>query len=399
MRRALWSLGLAAAVLLSVVVPVVFGQDAGEPLFLNGYHVVVPLRGTSGARVRRAISAATVASSSIAMWNYTVTSPIDGKTYSGTMVGSSPYMNGARTTNIPTIVIPLKVVFPDGSVFDPSVIDSCSPAATPIAQVLGSPIFQPAAWTMNGINIGSGQYVDEFQRANFYDANVSVTGDSYHTVLGPVTTLATQTISIPASHGQVWSGIGGCKPLGVMDLSTFDSIVKGTLLPSLAAQGVNPGNFPLFVLHDVVMGNPGTSPYQSCCVIGYHGAFGFPVQTYAVADYDSTFLFRTSPDIAPTSHEIGEWMDDPLGTNPTPSWGRIGQVAGCQTNLEVGDPLSGSLYSQSGRFGVTMPNGLTYYPQQLAFFSWFYRQNPSIGVGGLYSNSGTFTSGAGGLCQ
>jgi hypothetical protein len=148
----------------------------------------------------------------------------------------------------------------------------------------------------------------------------------------------------------------------------------------------------VFVLHDVVMGDPGTSPYQNCCVLGYHGASGFPTQTYAVADYDTTGLFGSAPNIAATSHEVAEWMDDPFGTNPTPSWGHTGQVQGCQNNLEVGDPLSGTLYSESGRFGKTMPNGLTYYPQELAFFSWFYGQNPSIGSAGRYSNSGSFTN-------
>ena len=31
-----------------------------------------------------------------------------------------------------------------------------------------------------------------------------------------------------------------------------------------------------------------------------------------------------------------------IATNPTPKWGHIGQVSGCQSNLEVGDPLSGT---------------------------------------------------------
>jgi hypothetical protein len=85
------------------------------------------------------------------------------------------------------------------------------------------------------------------------------------------------------------------------------------------------------------------------------------------------------------SHEIAEWMDDPAGNNPTPSWGNIGQVSGCQANLEVGDPLSGTLnqiYMSS--------NGYTYHVQDLAFTSWFYRQKNSTGVNGWYSLFGTF---------
>ena len=398
MKRALWSLGLATALLLSAVAPVVFGQDASEPFFLNGYHSVVPLRSSAAAKVRQAIDSAAVVSQSIPMWNYSVTSPVDGNSYSGTMVGASPFFNGARTTNIPTVIVPLIIVMPDGTRFDPSVIDPCVPSASPVNLVLGSPIFQPSLFTMNGINVGNTQYIDAFQRANFYDANVSMTGDSYHTILGPVSTLSAVTVNIPANEGQTWN-LGGCGTLGIMDYATFISILTNTVIPSLASQGVGTGNFPLFIIHDVVMGNPGTSPYTNCCVIGFHGSLGPPIQTYAVADYDSTSLFRTEPDIAPTSHEVGEWMDDPLGGNPAPSWGHVGQVSGCQTNVEVGDPLSGSLYSQSGQFGIKMPNGQTYFPQQLAFFSWFYRQSPSIGAGGLFSDGGTFGSSAKGICQ
>jgi hypothetical protein len=325
------------------------------------------------------------------MWNYSITSPVDGRSYSGSMVGASPFFNGARTTNIPTMVIPLIVNMPDGGVFDPTVVDSCAPTGTPFAQVLESPIFQPFTYFMNGISVGSGQYIDEYQRANFFNPNVSTTGDSYHNVLNPVTTLAPYTINIPANQGASWS-LGGCGKLGVLDFNSFYSILTNSVLPALAAQGVGPGNFPHFVLHDVVMANPGTSPQQNCCIIGFHGALGFPVQTYSVADYDTTRLFSGAPDIAATSHEVGEWMDDPFGSNPTPSWGHIGQVSGCQSNLENGDPLSGSLYSQSGHTGITMPNSVTYHPQELAFYSWFFRQNPSIGAGGKYSNSGTLTS-------
>ncbi len=94
------------------------------------------------------------------------------------------------------------------------------------------------------------------------------------------------------------------------------------------------------------------------------------------------------------SHEVAEWMDDPLGGNATPAWGHVGQVSGCQGNLEVGDPLTGTVLP-----AVTMPNGYSYHLQELAFFSWFFRQSPSIGVNGWYSDNGHFTSGAGPVCM
>jgi hypothetical protein len=63
-------------------------------------------------------------------------------------------------------------------------------------------------------------------------------------------------------------------------------------------------------------------------------------------------------------------MDDPLVNNATPAWGNIGQVTGCQSNLEVGDPLTGTAFT------ATL-NGFTYHPQELVFFSWFSRDVPS----------------------
>ena len=66
---------------------------------------------------------------------------------------------------------------------------------------------------------------------------------------------------------------------------------------------------------------------------------------------------------------------------------QIGQVSGCQTNFEVGDPLSGTTFADTvGSF--------TYHPQELAFFSWFYHSSPSLGVNGWYSNQGKFTASA-----
>jgi hypothetical protein len=104
-------------------------------------------------------------------------------------------------------------------------------------------------------------------------------------------------------------------------------------------------------------------------------------------DWDITGDFGpTVADASVASHEIAEFMDDPLGTNPTPAWGNVGQVSGCQNNLEVGDPLTGTpLLSY-------MLSGKTYHVQELAFFSWYYNSNgtPSLGAGGKFSSNGTF---------
>jgi hypothetical protein len=106
-------------------------------------------------------------------------------------------------------------------------------------------------------------------------------------------------------------------------------------------------------------------------------------QTYGMAEYDTSRHYKNASDISALSHEIAEWYDDPFGDNPTPHWGHIGQVDGCQSNLEVGDPLSGHFLA------VSMPNDLTYHPQEVAFFSWFFDQVPSLGKRGRNSGAGT----------
>ena len=65
--------------------------------------------------------------------------------------------------------------------------------------------------------------------------------------------------------------------------------------------------------------------------------------------------------------------------------GNIGQVSGCQANLEVGDPLGGNTLRM-------FMNGFTHHPQELAFFSWFYHRKPSLGINGWYSDNDTLES-------
>jgi hypothetical protein len=47
-------------------------------------------------------------------WNYSILA-YDGKTYTGTIIGRSPYNNGKATTTIPTQIIPLVIRITDSS--------------------------------------------------------------------------------------------------------------------------------------------------------------------------------------------------------------------------------------------------------------------------------------------
>jgi hypothetical protein len=179
---------------------------------------------------------------------------------------------------------------------------------------------------------------------------------------------------------------GTCNALEEFPMSTWDSFIQSEF-PALASFGVNSTTFPFFLFKNVVFTSGG------CCIIGYHSAFnsGGNAQTYGNGDYVTDGEFGSTTDQAAISHEAGEWANDPFVNNPTPSWGHIGQVSGCQGNLEVGDPLSGTTFPIKGNTTVigSVP---TYHMQELAFFGWFY--DDSIGINGWFSTRGTFTSGA-----
>ena len=356
------------------------------------YYTYGRLRGVSHVAVMRAVADA----ATIPMFDYTVTASRDGKNYSGVMVGRSPFFHGARITTIPVVIIPVKLTMSNGAVFDPTAPDdSCAGGNSAVGLLENSPLFSPAAFMMpgeDGIEVGTGQYVDEFQRANFWQY-VSVTGDRFHTTLSPISTAPVQSVKVPKGRGKSYAAT--CGRLGVIDGQWWDSKIFGggghkaeKILTALTRDGlIGPTTLPIFVFYNVIMDSYGDSDCSppGGCALGYHNALpGKSIQTYITADYDTDGFAQPELNSAPLSHELAEWMDDPLGTNPVPAYGHIGEVTGCQKNLEVADPLQGTEFPP-----VTL-NDATYTLQELAFFSWFYGP-PSVAVDETYSDNDTFT--------
>jgi hypothetical protein len=354
-------------------------------------------------------------SSMLPLWTFNVSSSRDHHNYSGVMVGRDPFGGGPKKANVPAQIVPIVITtnligtfvdFNSGNItttngvtiLDPTVANSAClapPNDVPLTLYQQSPIIQDANFNFGGTYVGNTQYVDAFQRANFWSF---MKGNSYHVLLQPVTTTAPVYINVPAADGLALSisSLGPpdfCAPLGIIDINWFDAYLTSTIIPELYPQGVDPGSLPIFLLANVVMASPVTDIF-TCCILGYHGATGFPIQTYAPMDFDTTGVF--GPGIFDTSvsaHEVGEWMNDPFGDNPVPPWGHIGQQPGCQNNLEVGDPLTGTDIPT-----VTMRNGYAYHLQELVFFSWFFGA-PSIAVNGWFSDNNTFTTDAGPPCM
>lgn len=330
------------------------------------------------AAVSASVKPLATVTNTIPLWNYSVVSPVDGLSYSGSIVGRNPAYHGHRSTRIPTILVPVRLTFSDGTIIDPTAPDPCIGNNNVTRLVTNSPIFTNSSYTINGVDVGAAQYGDAFQRANFWS---SVAGMPYHTILD-LTVAPAVNISVNAPA----SGFG-CGSYGSVDINSLDTLLQQSLIPALSSQGVGPTTLPVFLLPNVAMCD------TSICAGGYHNAYNSAaMQTYIVSMVDTTGRFGGG-DISILSHEVGEWLNDPTVTNLTPSWGRIGQVTGCQNNLEVADPLTGTFAP------AVVTNGFAYHPQELAFFSWFFRQAPSLGAGGAYSSNGTFKTGAGIVCQ
>lgn len=383
--KVLW---LLATLLISVSLPALAQQ---RPT-LQPYTVVIPARNFDWNEADAA--AFSPAASGLQIWTRTINASKDSNNYHIAMVGQDPSTSSV-TTNIPAVIIP--VIIKIGTTkFNPTVADTTcmvAPNNVPLTVFKQSPLFVPHAFSVNAVSEGSTQYIDAFQRANFH-AEVAST---YHTRLSPITIKAAQTWTVPVGSGSINStasfGNGGCgpnkNPLGkfaIIDINKFDPWVVTHALPTAA---VTPNQFPILLLYNVVMSD-GAPIIANCCILGYHGATAGPPsgKTYSPMEFDQTGIFGASvKDTSVAAHEIGEWMDDPYGNNPTPAWGNIGQVGGCQGNLEDGDPLSGKMFP-----AVKMSNGYSYHLQELAFLSWFYNAqgDPSIGAGGKFSDHATF---------
>ena len=379
---------------------------------LTGYTTVLPAKkmaptASAAARLAPLISVTPLIPNKSFDYTVTASPALGGGVYTGTILGRNPLNNGKTTTTIPTQIVPLVITINDGTTvhtYDPTAPDTCIPGnPTDISVISASPVFQNNPWTMNGVTIGNTQYIDAFQRAQFWS---KVQGTPYHLMLSS-SVLGSQRLifSGPASSGSGTNNdaaalFGGCGFIGVVNVNDLDKAVQALITGPLAPM-VNAGTFPLFFTKDVVSADPGDNLFSDCCILGYHSGLsvGLNLQIYGLFSIDSTGGFGTGYTDT-ISHEIAEAVNDPTTNNPTPSWGNIGQTVGtCQNNLEVGDPLSEGFGTPSTPFPVVGSNGLTYSVQELAFYSWFFGSTGlGVGAGGGFSNHGSFQAGPAIIC-
>jgi hypothetical protein len=282
-------------------------------------------------------------SSTLQEWNGSFT--YNNNTYPYVMVGTDPSTNtGAEIT---TWIVPVKFILSDGSTWDPL---SGGPFS-PVARTAISPMFDSTTtYTQGGVDVGTTQYDDAYQRANFW--SIVQNNMNSHILLGGPTArvaiLPELTLNVPSGSGHQCNEFG--IEVACVDINYYDNQVSAYLASS---QTITPAGNPIFLAANMYWTEGG------CCIGGYHSANG--PQTY------NNFTYITTPgvfsqDISALSHEIGEWTDDPLypNENNTP----------CGI-LEVGDPLeNGQPGHPFGTWAYQLHN-FTYHMQDLVTLRYF----------------------------
>lgn len=330
--------------LCALSAPFVFSQDA--PILRDA------------PRPRRFTTEQVLAGTGLPTW--TGTFKYNNQTYTYVMVGSDPSKGSVKTV-IPTAIIPLKLTFSDGTVFDATGPLYTYHHATATEAILASPVFQPVDITAGSVDLGTTQFVDAFQRGNFWSP-VSTFSPDYHVLLKPVVA-PVQAFNVPASGGHTISGPFGTKR-GILNGSYIDQNITGPLFDKF--QQIKPGVFTIFLTYNVFPAG----------AYGYHDAWGNDPQTsktYTYVSYLDPYVNQIDADISTLVHEVAEWMDDAYINNFTP----------CGI-LEVGDPLSDVIFELPDK------HGRVWHPQDLAFLGYF-SYDSSQSVNQWYTLRNTFS--------
>jgi hypothetical protein len=275
-----------------------------------------------------------------------------GKTYKYVMVGTDPG-KGAVKTAVPVFIVPLKLTFLDsGTIFDAS-----SPMIglkqSAVQAVEASPIISKAKFVAGTVDVGTTQYVDAFQRGNFWKDVKSATSN-YHVLLAPPTLLPTQSYDVPKNIGQTIPGVAGHKR-GILDANGTWIGANITAKIFKDFPQITPGALTIFLTYNVFPSG----------AYGFHDVYGgspLTARTYTYVSYLEPYTQLIDADISTLAHEIGEWVDDPYVNNNTP----------CGTLLEVGDPLNTAIFTVKS-------NGQTWHPQDLAMLGYFsYNASQSV---------------------
>lgn len=311
--------------------------------------------------------------------NYT---SLAGKPLPFNIVGTNP-ANGAATTTIPTVIVPIQVVYQ--LAHGPVSLDGTNV----VPAVQNSPIFLTADYTVGGTDLGVTQFGDALQRGEFH--NVPGFSPNYHVLLSTPAIAPTVTVTVTSTtQGNLYRLRSGGL-VGVVTSKFFDAEINSL------THGYTSNVLPIFLTDNVFEGFDGT--IQTCCILGYHNSQRPPASTaktwiYAAHTEPGTFRNNVILDVQPLSHEVSEWLNDPFVGALAPGFLNLippavlpGTGGACIINFETGDPLEAPPV-----VFTKVTNGTTYHLQDEVFLPWYLHTTPSFSVNGQYTLQNTFTS-------
>src|SRR5262249_16508020 len=141
----------------------------------------------------------------------------------GTLVGGNPFSNPPTGSTINAILVPM-VFNINGTVFDPTAADSCDANYSAVNRFNFSPLVQPVPnLTLNGVNVGTAQYVDGFMRAEFWNqtkANPAYANPISWSTAAPITI-------VTGANGTTYGS--GCNLIGLVSDSFLNTQIANQI--------------------------------------------------------------------------------------------------------------------------------------------------------------------------
>lgn len=300
------------------------------------------------ARQGKVLGPAAEANATVTHWNGTIS--WGSHKYRFSMLGRNP-ADGSSTTVIPVYVVPVQIILPDGSVWDPAAVQ-VKKGVNAIDATINSPIFGNSTFMSGGVNLGETQYIDAFQRGSWWKY-VSTTAPEYHILYAPV--LQPEVVwTVPAGFGVQTPGSANGGNMADIDINWFDFQQQSYI----ASNAVPAGVIPFFLTYNTCEGQSDGTTESACFAGAYHSVTGPTLnQPYLNSPWEG-FV----PDLFILSHELGETTGDPFTFNNSPCL--------ADPNMEVGDPVEP--FGFKVHFG-----GITYHLEDLVFYDWFAGQFPA----------------------
>lgn len=270
-----------------------------------------------------------------ASWDFTW--KYNGNKYTAVFLGTDP-SKGAKSTTIPVEIIPVEMKY-QKTVEDPTTTKIKGKSVITLTDT--SPIFESKTdYKQGGVDLGKTQYEDAFMRGQAWGVGVSK-NTGYHVLLGKP---KVEKKLVLTADGEEKNPFGSSEVL-LYNINSFDNAIQSTVAKLPA------NSLPMFVTVNTFLTSGG------CCIGGYHNYNG--TQAYGMFTY-ITDTGSFSQDVSALSHEVGEWLDDPLTNN--------GVACGI---YEVGDPLEGGQPGHAYGTWTYKLHAFTYHLQDLVFPPYF----------------------------